>query len=217
MSFLEFGRKIKNQLQTMKKDQYLIVILTGILLLVITIPTEPRKDQEQSTQKEMQNTAGVEIEGDDYAGEYADEVYATMLEEKLEHGLSCIAGAGRVKVMLTLKSGAERVILKDVGDNEIRTIEQDAGGGSRTVTEVEMTETTIYTENGGGAAIPYVSKSLPPQVEGVTVICEGGENSVVRSNITDAVKALFPVEAHKIKVVRMAVTKTNSGKETIER
>ena len=44
-----------------------------------------------------------------------------------------------------------------------------------------------------------MSKELAPEVEGVVVIADGGDNAVVAQNITEAVQALFGVEAHKIK------------------
>lgn len=40
------------------------------------------------------------------------------------------------------------------------------------------------------------------EVEGVAIIAEGAENSVVVKNITDVVQALFDVDSHKIKVMK---------------
>ena len=40
-------------------------------------------------------------------------------------------------------------------------------------------------------------------MEGVSVVAEGGDNAVVQNNISDIVQALFGIEAHKIKVVKM--------------
>ncbi len=48
-----------------------------------------------------------------------------------------------------------------------------------------------------------MSKEMTPKVEGVLVVAEGGENAKTAKNISDAVLALFPVEVHKIKVVKM--------------
>lgn len=42
----------------------------------------------------------------------------------------------------------------------------------------------------------------------MVVVAEGGDNPTVISNISDMVMALFRVEAHKIKVVKM-----NPGEE----
>ena len=48
-----------------------------------------------------------------------------------------------------------------------------------------------------------MAKELTPAVEGVVVLCDGGDEPVVVQQITEAVEALFPVESHKIKVVKM--------------
>ena len=52
---------------------------------------------------------------------------------------------------------------------------------------------------------PYVVQSTYPQVEGVVIVAEGGDNAIVCTNISEAVKSLFPIEAHKITIVKMSV------------
>jgi len=37
------------------------------------------------------------------------------------------------------------------------------------------------------------------------ILAEGGDSTAVKQNISDAVLALFHVDAHKIKVVKMSV------------
>ena len=46
-------------------------------------------------------------------------------------------------------------------------------------------------------------KQLEPEIEGITVVCKGGGNTYIQKNISDALVALFHIEAHKIKVVKM--------------
>ncbi len=48
-----------------------------------------------------------------------------------------------------------------------------------------------------------MTKELSPKVEGVVVIAEGGDKGVVVQNITEAVQALFGVDTHKIKVMKL--------------
>ena len=38
---------------------------------------------------------------------------------------------------------------------------------------------------------------------GITVVAQGGGNAVIQKNISDVLEALFHIEAHKIKVVKM--------------
>jgi stage III sporulation protein AG len=40
-------------------------------------------------------------------------------------------------------------------------------------------------------------------VEGVSVVAQGGGDSQIQKNITEVIQALFGIEAHKIKVVKM--------------
>ena len=40
-------------------------------------------------------------------------------------------------------------------------------------------------------------------VEGVSVVAEGGDSALVQKNISEVIQALFGIEAHKIKVVKM--------------
>ena len=65
-------------------------------------------------------------------------------------------------------------------------------------------KTSIYEQYSDGSSSPYVSKELSPEIEGVVVIAEGGDDAVVVKNITEAVQALFGVEAHKIKIMKRA-------------
>ena len=50
--------------------------------------------------------------------------------------------------------------------------------------------------------IPYVKQELSPVIEGVLVVAEGGDNAVVKQNITEVVQALFGVDTHKIRLMK---------------
>ena len=51
--------------------------------------------------------------------------------------------------------------------------------------------------------IPYVVKHIEPQIQGITVVAQGGGDALIQKNISDVLEALFHIEAHKIKVVKM--------------
>lgn len=57
-------------------------------------------------------------------------------------------------------------------------------------------------ENEGGGSEPYVTKEMEPEIEGILVIAQGGDKPSVAQNISEAVLALFPIDAHKIKVMK---------------
>ena len=126
-----------------------------------------------------------------------------MLEERLESLLASMEGVGNVKVMVTLDSSREQVVEKDIPSTMDTTKETDSTGGSRDVINSRQEETTVYVTDSAGNKTPYVSKIREPSIEGVTVVAQGGGNAVIQKNITEVIQALFGIEAHKIKVVKM--------------
>lgn len=78
-----------------------------------------------------------------------------------------------------------------------------ARGGNRSTSEYQNEETTVYTTNEAGDKIPYVIKTVEPIVEGVTVVAQGGDNPAIQKNISEVIQALFHLEVHKIRVVKM--------------
>lgn len=179
-----------------KKNQLLLILLTGILLLVIAFPVP---DSSESTDQQSENVRETMTAGGRDTGDY--EKY---LEEKTARVLEDVEGVGEVTVMITLKSDGQKIIEKDQSSSSQTTEEEDSSGGTRSVEDQSSDKTSIYEQTADGASTPYVSKELAPEVEGVVVIADGGDNAVVAQNITEAVQALFGVEAHKIKIMKRA-------------
>ena len=128
--------------------------------------------------------------------------YASQLEERLTQALTRVEGVGEVRVMITLKSSSEQVVEREQPVRRSATSESDAMGGSRSINEVDSQESVVYRSDGS-LSEPYVIKTLPPQIEGVLVIAQGAGNGNVSRTIVEIAQALFDVEAHKVKVVRM--------------
>ncbi len=151
------------------------------------------------TEKSREETAGT---ADGAAGAGTDELYASQLEERLTQALTRVEGVGEVRVMITLKSSSEQVVEREQPVRRSATSESDAMGGSRSINEVDSQESVVYRSDGS-LSEPYVIKTLPPQIEGVLVIAQGAGNGNVSRTIVEIAQALFDVEAHKVKVVRM--------------
>ncbi len=97
-----------------KKKQWFVVLLIGLLLVVIALPTNESLDSEQKT--ENQDTYEYEV--------YED---ATDEERHLEHVLSCVQNVGDVHVMITYKDNSQVrgivVVAQGAGDeNVVRNI-----------------------------------------------------------------------------------------------
>ncbi len=89
-------QNIWKKLSENKKNQWIILLLVGILLVVISIPTKPNTKTETSWGTSEKN-----------------EINATETEQRLESILSQMQGIGEVHVMITYqeKSNVEGVVV----------------------------------------------------------------------------------------------------------
>ena len=200
--------KDKDVKRWFKKDNLIVLILAGALLVIIALPTKDSIEPEsENMQEEIQDSAMVSMEtiglGDTT---YSDDEYARQLEQRLKDLLSQMEGVGQVRVMITLKSSPELVVEKEQPYLRSSTTESDSQGGNRVVSQTQMEEHTVYKTNGS-VNEPYVVKTLPPQIEGVVVVAQGAGTGTIDRTIVEMVQALFDVEAHKVKVVKMEVAK----------
>lgn len=197
--------KMKSRMtKWLRKDNLLILLLAGVLLVVIALPT--KSSQRQQTDAAQGQTAdspaGTVRNSDPDRTCFEDmEEYAAYLERRLEDMLSHISGVGAVQVMITLKASQELVLEKDQQTQSSNTTEEDNQGGRRYIGQVNQSETTVYHSSGNNE--PYVVKTLLPQVEGVVVVAQGAGTGNINRSITDVVQALFDVEIYKVKVVKM--------------
>lgn len=206
-----------------QRDNLIIIILFGILLLVIALPTKSSNEGEvggsgtsisgitgsSHTSLDRGQNGSSAQKGDDGAGgntsvegQASLAEYEEALEKRLEEILEGMAGAGKVEVMITFVSSQELVVEKDRPMTRSNTTESDGEGGTRTIYQTDSGETTVYRGEGSDSE-PYVVKTLTPEVEGVLVAAQGAGTGEVTKNITEAIQALFDLEAHKIKVIRM--------------
>lgn len=176
------------------KNHLLIIFLAGLLLLIIIIPVPGTSENEENADYTEEEAEG-----------FADlENYELYLEQKTAQTLRQVEGVGNVSVMITLKSGGQKIVEKDQTGSVQTTEETDSTGGKRRISDQTSEKSSIYTQESDGSSVPYISKELSPEIEGVVIIAQGGDDAVVVQHITEAVQALFGVEAHKIKIMKRA-------------
>lgn len=197
------------------KNNLVVLVLVGVLLMVITLPVKEKEDMDTGdsgnvAENTNNNTGYLEAAGyvnGNMEGIMAQEqFYVLQMEEKLEEVLSKLDGAGNVEVLITLQASEEKIVEKDIPVVRSNTEETDSAGGTRTVSNVDMGESTVYS-NADNDSQPYVIQTISPRIEGVVVLAEGAGSGNVSINLAEAVQVLFGVEAHKIKVMKMEGTK----------
>ena len=192
--------------KNIKKTDWIVLGLIGAILLVIMLPDGSTGGGGVTWSGGNNYSGAVTVDaGEDtcIAENKEAEQYTAYLEEKLEGVLGEMEGVGKVKVMITLSDYGESVVEKDTVDVTSSVNETDSNGGSRNSFEREIQSETVQVENDSGT-YPYVGKEILPTIEGIVVVAEGGGNATVVSQISKAAMALFPIEAHKIIVVKMS-------------
>lgn len=175
-----------------KNEKLVLIILGAILVLVMALPVQD-KDSKKSTSGTGSDESVSRTEGKDY-GEY--------LEDRLTQMLSNVYNVGDVKVMVTLKNTSQKVLEMQGEYAENSMTEEDGEGGKRTSYENSKDEGVVYTEEQN-SKIPYVVEEKMPEIAGVVIIAQNGDDPVTVSEITQAVEALLSVPTHKIKVLKM--------------
>ena len=99
--------------------------------------------------------------------------------------------------MITLASSSEKIIEKDTESRSSSSTSADQESSNTS----DVSQQSVYSSLSDGE-IPYVKQELSPVIEGVLVVAEGGDNAVVKQNITEVVQALFGVDTHKIRVMK---------------
>ena len=160
------AEKCKKLFQKLGKYKYaVLILLLGVLLMLL-----PTKPTEEKTEPAVQMN---------------EQAWLTENENRLANALSELDGAGKVKVMLTIKTSTQYYFQSD------HTMEQD-----------RKTDITVYAKNGSNQE-PIVIKSDYPEYLGAVILAEGADRAEVQLQITQAVSDLTGLGSDKISVFKM--------------
>lgn len=126
--------------------------------------------------------------------------YLRDLEDHLSNILSKIQGAGKVSVMITLKSGTEIIPAKDESISDRVTNEKDTEGGIRTINEKTTSDKVVFAEVQGGSSEPLILKEINPEIKGVIVVAGGAKDARVKLKISQAVQTVLDIPAYRVTV-----------------
>lgn len=121
--------------------------------------------------------------------------YVREQEARLEKILKMINGAGDVSVFISIEGGGEKILARD---DKFKLTEDTATGSAQS--REEESESSVVMSGKGSGSEPYVVEEKTPQIAGILVVAEGAANEKVRLEIYEAVKAVYGVSPHRIKV-----------------
>ncbi len=192
----------KISLKTIGLPRLILIFAAGILIVLLSFPSFGGSTKPKENKQKDNITAN--LENGTNTTSYDENTYISEMENKLENVLKKVSGVGAVKVAITLKGSKQRIPLKDSTTEQESLNEVDGEGGSRTDMKVKKDEETILVDGEDGKSEPYILQEKEPEIEGVLVIAEGGDDAELQMEIMEAVEVLFNVPAHKVKVMKMS-------------
>ncbi len=99
---------------------------------------------------------------------------------------------GKSETAVTTDTGKENESKEQVEERLEQVLKSTEGVGEVRVMITETEEKGTFEENSNQC-----------NVQGVVVVAQGAEDAGVKKKIQDIVLALFPIEAHKIEIVKM--------------
>lgn len=166
---------IINIFKNFKNDKHTILIISLGLVGMLLVAVSFMGDD---SSKEVSNT------------ENEIEYNQLEVQNSLEKIIECIDGAGETRVMITYDTTTENVFASD--------------------SDTDKKEQHLNTKNkhiivdGKNGETGLMLKVIYPKVRGVAVVCQGGDNPVIKEQIIDTVSALFDISSRKITVAEMA-------------
>lgn len=184
-------------LSELKKIGFLRLGLLAVAAIILIICSLPQNQLSNLNQAQSMGSS-LDTDGDTSLFSYEHE-----LEKRLEQILGGMEGITSVDVMVTLSATSEKVLEKSI---QLEENKQEIEKGSGESLEKSVTSSlskkneALLTGNTSGS-MPYIIKEMSPSIQGVVVAARGNITQTKIREISEAVQALFGIEAHKIKVI----------------
>ena len=179
-----------------KKIENLAVFLVILVITLIVINLIWNSDTEKKESTDDPNKKLAEVPNSEIS---VNAVAQDDLSLQLEEILQQIDGVGKVNVLITYSQTNEIVPMYNQDISQKDTEETDTNGGTRKITETDTKREVIYEENSGEKK-PITQSIISPKIEGAIITAQGGNDTVVKANIIQAVEAVTGLSSHKIQV-----------------
>ena len=157
-----------------------LIIFIGILGIILIFVSEVYDSNENNKNDNIQSNEQSVI---------SDKEYIANLETKLTDIISSVDNAGEVKVMVTLSCLEEKVyaVNEDIKNDEKSSV---------------YSKSYLIVDNKSSKE-GVVLKVLEPKIQGVAVVCTGGDNLKVVSDITNLITSALGIGSNRVSVAKM--------------
>jgi stage III sporulation protein AG len=177
-----------------KNKENILIILCIVAILIIflsryTVKSNKNKEDEKPVISESEKT----------------EEYKKKLENELSQMISSIDGVGNSKIMITLANGTEYVYLSEKNKNVVSSEDYNNGYDKNKVSMSDNSqEKIILVDSSDGGKKALIKTEIEPTVKGVLVICDGGDDETVKTEVINIVSSLLNISTRKVSVSKLS-------------
>lgn len=183
--------RLKEYTKSPKFVKGLVVVgLVGIVLILLSDLFQGKAVDNQQPTTEIQYVSLAE--------------YENQLEQGLAEIISSIDGAGKTRVLLTMESTVEQVYATNKNLAQNNSTNSSNGNLPSSDNDTQAESTYITVELSDGTEQTVLVKEIQPKVRGVLVVCAGGDDSIVREKIIDAVTKALDISSSKVSVAGLS-------------
>lgn len=155
-----------------------LIVIVGLIGMALILISEIMPNDKKS---ELEKNSAYSADTTDFQKE---------TERKLEDILNSVRGVGKARVMVTVK-GTEEYIYAEEEKNSV-----NADGAK----QIKQKENKFLVIDSGGEKEALLKKIINPQINGVVIVCEGGDNAKVCESIYKTVSTVLDIPTSKIYV-----------------
>ena len=169
---------ISKYLKKIRSPKVLVLIgVAGIILIALSSfsgKDTPEKKKESQT-------------------EISAEEYCQQLENDICDMVNSITGSKNVTAVVTLESGI-RYSYADTREE----VSSDKTEKETQISDTELKEgfVTVKTADGGEQALLVTTQM--PEIRGVAIVCEGGDNEIIKEKIQNTVRAALNITSKRV-------------------
>ena len=154
-----------------KKNSGLTLAIIGVAVGIVMLIAGSLVTPKNDSEKAVDEVKSIELDA---------KAYEQELENKIKELCYGVRGAGKVTVMVSLKGGYKTVYAMDA---------QASSGGYRS---------EIVKIGSGSNQDGIVTGYENPEILGVGIVCEGGDDARVKSEIVSLISAALDISTNKI-------------------
>lgn len=167
--------KLENFKKLISPKGLVIAGLCGILLIFLSGLSSEEKEKEVKV------------------NEFSVEEYRLSLQEGIEKIVSDITGSGKVEVVVTLESSIRYNYAESVEESKAEKNDKESQSLDNELKEGYI---TVKTADGGEEALLVTARM--PEIRGIAIVCEGGDNEIINQKIQNAVMAALDITSKRV-------------------